>query len=228
MTLRSGRAAFLFTLAVFLVLLAGCEEKARPVEVLIGGEAGAGVFWRAAKDQSPAVLLISETGSVRENWQSLAIELHGAGFGVLVMDLREQAGLGSEDILRDVRAGFAFLRLQERVDAARIGFAGAGISADAALVVAAEDPLVQTVVLLSPKLQLPGLFPDVVMKEYGHRPLLIVTGGDDEASSRAGAGIAKLSLGEAVVKSYPGPARGTGLLGAGAARDVVAFLRSNL
>ncbi len=226
MTRRFRSAWCLFPLLVLLLLAVACE-KPLPVQITVGEETTSGIFWPTGKNQSPAVLLIRPDGGAEEDWQSLATKLHKAGLSVLTFDLREQGRRDRKEAVRDVRAAFAFLRLQRGVDAARIGMVGAGMSADAAFLVAAEDPLVQTAVLLAPELQWKVPSIESVLQDYGHRPLLILTSEGDGASIETVTIALQQAMGEPVLKPYAGQAGGASLVRAGQS-DVVSFLRSNL
>ena len=226
MTRRFRSAWGLFPLLALLLLTAACE-KPLPVQISVGDGTTSGIFWPAGKDQSPAVLLIRPEEGADEDWQSLATKLHKAGLSVLTFDLREQGRLGRTEAVRDVRAAFAFLRLQKGVDAARIGMVGVGKSADAAFLFAAEDPLVQTAVLLAPELQWKVPSIESVLKDYGHRPLMVLTAEGDGASIETVTQALQQAMGEPVLKPYPGRAGGASLVRAGQS-DVVSFLRSNL
>ena len=229
MTRRFRSAWGLFPLLVLLLLTAACE-KPLPVQIAAGNENISGIFWPTGKDLSPAVLLIRPEGGAEEDWQSLATKLHKAGLSVLTFDLREQGRLGSlgrAEAVRDVRAAFAFLRLQKGVDAARIGMVGAGRSADAAFLFAAEDPLVQTAVLLAPEWQWKVPSIESVLKDYGHRPLLVLTAEGDGASIETVTKALQQAMGEPVLKPYAGKTSVSSLLRVGQS-DVVSFLRSNL
>lgn len=226
MTPRFRSVLPLAPLLVFLLLTSACE-KSLPVQITVGDETTSGVFWPTGKDQSPAVLLIRPEGGAEEDWQSLATKLHKAGLSVLTFDLREQGRLGRAEAVRDVRAAFAFLRLQKGVDAARIGMVGVGMSADAAFLFAAEDPLVQTAVLLAPELQWKVPSIESVLKDYGHRPLLVLTAEGNGASIETVTKALQQAMGEPVLKPYAGTTGVSSLLRAGQS-DVVSFLRSNL
>lgn len=226
MTRRFRSAWGLFPLLGLLLLTVACE-KPLPVQISVGDGELMGIFWHTGKDLSPAVLLIRPEGGAEEDWQSLATKLHKAGLSVLTFDLREQGRLGRAEAVRDVRAAFAFLRLQKGVDAARIGMVGAGMSADAAFLFAAEDPLVQTAVLLAPEWQWKVPSIESVLKDYGHRPLLVLTAEGDGASIETVTKALQQAMGEPVLKPYAGKAGVSSLLRAGQS-DVVSFLQTNL
>ncbi|MFP2899268.1 alpha/beta hydrolase [Corallococcus sp. 4LFB] len=82
--------------------------------------------------------------------------LRDAGYGVLLFDLRAHGQSGGETSTwgdkerQDVRAALAYVRAQPDVDPARVGALGFSIGSAAVAEVAAEDPQVAAVVLLSP------------------------------------------------------------------------------
>ncbi|WP_244219805.1 alpha/beta hydrolase [Corallococcus interemptor] len=82
--------------------------------------------------------------------------LHDGGHGVLLFDLRAHGQSGGETSTwgdkerQDVRAALAYVRAQPDVDPARVGALGFSIGSAAVAEVAAKDPQVAAVVLLSP------------------------------------------------------------------------------
>ncbi|MBZ4376994.1 alpha/beta fold hydrolase [Corallococcus sp. AS-1-6] len=82
--------------------------------------------------------------------------LRDAGYGVLLFDLRAHGQSGGETSTwgdkerQDVRAALAYVRAQPDVDPARVGALGFSIGSAAVAEVAAKDPQVAAVVLLSP------------------------------------------------------------------------------
>ncbi|RKH61544.1 alpha/beta hydrolase [Corallococcus aberystwythensis] len=82
--------------------------------------------------------------------------LRDAGYGVLLFDLRAHGQSGGETSTwgdkerQDVRAALAYVRAQPDVDSARVGALGFSIGSAAVAEVAAKDPQVAAVVLLSP------------------------------------------------------------------------------
>ncbi|NOK19368.1 alpha/beta hydrolase [Corallococcus carmarthensis] len=82
--------------------------------------------------------------------------LRDGGYGVLLFDLRAHGQSGGETSTwgdkerQDVRAALAYVRAQPDVDPARVGALGFSIGSAAVAEVAAKDPQVAAVVLLSP------------------------------------------------------------------------------
>ncbi|MGH9814395.1 MAG: hypothetical protein ACRD4T_14785, partial [Candidatus Acidiferrales bacterium] len=96
------------------------------------------------------------------------------GYGVLALEL--SAGENASD---ELRAAFEWMRLQKKVDAARIGIVAADQAANPALDFAAREPLVRLVVLLSPGLESSDKDTLAPPHAYGFRPILLAA--TDEA-----------------------------------------------
>lgn len=222
-------APLLIGLLLLCLLAPGCDEP-RPVQVPLGSEQLAGLFWQPPEAVAPGVLLLPMLGHSKEEWIPFATRLRQEGYGVLALDLRQQGRTDRERLLADARAGFIFLREQKKVDAARIGLIGASIGANAALNFAAEEPLARLVVLLSPGLNYRGVTTEPALRDYGARELLLVAAEEDLSSAAAVRRLADAAQAEAVVKLYPGKAHGTDLLGVGlpVADDILAFLQAHL
>lgn len=219
----------LTALLALAVLGAGCDDP-QTVQIPLGTEQLSAIYWEPSKRLSPGVVLLPMLGGSKEDWQQAAARLHKEGFGVLALDLREQGRTDRERLVADVRAGFAFMREQKKVDAARIGLIGASIGANAALNFAAAEPLVRTAVLVSPGLDYRGVLTEPALRDYGVRPLLLLAAEEDLASAGAVRRLADETQSDAVVKIYPGNAHGTDLIEAyePALDDIVAFLHANL
>lgn len=220
---------WLAALILVSVLTAGCDEPRR-VQVGVDSEALPGLYWDPPKENAPALLLLPMLGHQKEDWIPLAEQLRGEGYGVLALDLREGGRGSREQLIADVRAGFTFLREQKKVDAMRIGLIGASIGANAALLYAAQEPLVRLAVLFSPGLNYRGLATEPALRDYGARPLLLLASKEDLPSATAVRRLAAAAQGEAVAKLYPGTAHGTDLLATGLAlaQELLPFLQAHL
>ncbi|MGH9805475.1 MAG: alpha/beta hydrolase [Candidatus Acidiferrales bacterium] len=216
-------------LAALALAASGCDGP-REVQVPLGSEALAGIYWEPRHRMSPAVLLLPMLGHGKEEWLPLATRLRAEGYGVLALDLREGGRTDRERLLADARAGFSFLREQKKVDAARIGVAGASLGANTALNFAAAEPMVRVAVLLSPGLNHLGVTTEPALRDFGARPLLLAGAEEDLSSAGAVRRLAELAQGDTVVKLYAGGAHGTDLLTAvpPAVEDVLAFLQAHL
>lgn len=225
-------AALILPLASLLLVSLATSACGTPrvVDIRVEGEHLAGLYWEPPRRLAPAVLFLPMQGRGKEEWVPLATRLRQEGYGVLALDLREQGRTSREQLLADVAAGFAFLREQKKVDAARIGLIGADLGANVALDFAAAEPLVRLAVLLSPGQNYRGVAAEPALRDYGGRPLLLVAAEEDVSSAQAVRRLAEAAQGEAVAKLYPGAAHGTDLLGVGLplGEELLAFLRPHL
>lgn len=200
------------------------------MQLPLGSEQLAGLYWEPPQPHAPGVLLLPMLGHSKEDWIPLATRLSQEGYGVLALDLRQQGRTDRERLLADARAGFNFLREQKKIDAARIGLIGASIGANAALNFAAREPLARLVVLLSPGLNYRGVVTEPALRDYGARALMLAAAQEDLSSAPAVRRLADAAQAEPVVKLYPGGAHGTDLLEVGlpVSDDIVAFLQAYL
>ncbi|ABF90905.1 conserved hypothetical protein [Myxococcus xanthus DK 1622] len=112
--------------------------------------------WYVPSRNRAAVVLAHGLSQTRADLLPEARILRAAGYGVLLFDLRahgeSEGGFSTWGDLerRDVRAALDFVRAQPDVDPERVGALGFSIGSAAVAEVAAEDPAVRAVVLLSP------------------------------------------------------------------------------
>ena len=95
-------------------------------------------------------------------------------------------------MMADVKAARAFLATRREVVPNRIGIAGASIGANLAILFAAGDPTVRSLVLLSPGIDYRGLRPEAAMKKYGDRPALLVASQEDNYSTNSARQLAQV------------------------------------
>ena len=206
-------------LILFSLLAAGCDAP-RPVQLLVGDQQLAALYWEPPRRLSPAVLLLPAEGGKKEDWLPLATRLRKEGYGVLALDWSRHEPADREAWLADVYAGFAFLRAQKKVDAARIGLVGAERGASVALDFAAREPLARLVVLGSPGLNDFDAVRDS-LRDYGARPLLLLAVEEHTAAADAARRLAAAAQGEAVVMRLPATESERGA-------EILAFLRPRL
>ena len=137
----------------------------------------------------PGIVLLHMQTRTREDWQGLAPRLAEAGFSALAVDLRGHgasepppAGSAHDDWRRmvlDVKAARTFLAGRPDVVQGRVGLAGASISANLAIVYAAADPTVRSVVALSAGLDYRGLRTEGLLAKPGKRAVLLVASDED-------------------------------------------------
>ncbi len=190
-----------------------------------------GTFYESMKANSPAVLLLHQWGSNRKSYDEFARRLQAKGFGVLTIDGR---GFGESTktsdgktlspsrtdetvkaMKSDVDNAFQFLAKQKNVDAARVGIVGASYGSSLAMIYAAENKDVKSVVLLSPGINYFGNMPtETAVKNYGARPLLLVAADDDKESAETVKKLKSLSGENCETQIYGRGGHGTGLFAA--------------
>ena len=150
----------------------------------------AATYYEAPHRAAPGIILIHMLTRSKEDWQDLAPRLVDAGFGVLALDLRGHGGSGGggrtadgridvSGMVLDVKAARAFFNGRPETAAGRLAIVGASVGANLALLVAADDPAVRSLVLLSPGLDYQGLRTEAPVRKYADRPALLVAGVDD-------------------------------------------------
>jgi dienelactone hydrolase len=189
---------------------------------------------------APAVILVHMLHKSRRDWDAVASRLASEGIGALALDLRghgESSGTLPEGeaadysvLVRDVTAARKYLSSRGDVQPSRMGIAGASIGANLAVLEAATDPGVTSLVLLSPTIDYRGLRIDAAMKKYAARPALLVASDDDAYASRSVKELQKAGGGvrEALILNHAG--HGTVMLGQDAdlARTLVDWFRRTL
>jgi dienelactone hydrolase len=171
----------------------------------------------------PGLILLHMQTRSREDWQPLAGRLAEAGFAVLAIDLRGHgasdpppAGADPQDLSRmllDVKAARAFLASRPDVAQGRVGIAGASIGANLALVYAATDPTVRSLVLLSPGLEYRGLRTEAPMAKLGRCAVMFVASDEDSYAVNSARKLAKQEGGARDVRVLSGAGHGTAMLG---------------
>ncbi len=183
--------------ATLLVLAAGQVLAASTQEVLFhtdDGVAMAGSLYLPGRP-GPGIVLVHALSRTREDWGAVAARLADAGFVVLAIDLRGHGASGPlpdgtslEDLTKmmaDVKAARAFLASRREAVPGRVGFAGASIGANLAILMGGIDPTVRSLALLSPGIDYRGLRPEAAMKKYGERPALIVASQEDNYATNS-------------------------------------------
>jgi pimeloyl-ACP methyl ester carboxylesterase len=123
------------------------------------------------RKRHPAIVLVHDFGTSRQQVLPLVAPLHDAGYVVLAINLRGRgpsASVGSTFGLnesQDVRAAVELLRRRKFVDADAIGVLGIGTGATAALLAAEHDPKIASLVLDHPVRH----FQDILQDRLGPR-----------------------------------------------------------
>lgn len=179
-----------------------------------------------APDSARGVVLVHMLGRDAGDWVSLSARLVKAGMTTVAPDLRghgRSARAGQEladadypAMAHDVRAAVAWLRAQGVTE---ISCVGASIGANLCLSVAAEDPQLVNVVMLSPGLNYKGVVSPPALKAYGNRPLLLVASEEDAPAAHASTLLSERALGQVYYELYNGAGHGTRMLNREAALE---------
>lgn len=185
------------------------------------GVAIAGTLFLPGKS-GPGILLLHALSGTREDWRATANRLADAGFVVLAIDLRGHGASGAfpdgsdaGDLTRmmgDVRGARAFLASRREVAPNRIGIAGASIGANLAILLAANDPTVRSLVLLSPGIDYRGLRPEAALRKYADRPAMILASQEDNYAANSARQLAGSGPGIRDLRILNGAGHGTNIL----------------
>lgn len=145
------------------------------------------------------LILLHGEGSSAAAWDTVRERLAGHGYQVMALDLRgcgtskgtaDEAGWAHSP--EDVAAGITWLKAHGANKIALLGAEGGGV---VAIQSAVDQPLVDSVIVLSPRLSAPGLKVSAALQAYGAHPLLIVTGTTDTIGVRAASALEPRALG---------------------------------
>jgi dienelactone hydrolase len=209
---------------VLLVLFGGGARAATTQDVSFktaDGVAIAGTLFLPGRP-APGIILIPALSRTREDWRGVATRLADAGFVALAIDLRGHGASGPlpegtdlHELTRmnaDVKAARAFLASRREVEPDRIGVAGASIGANLAVLLAANDLTVRSLVLLSPGIDYRGLRPEAALKKYGSRPVMLVASQEDNYSANSARQLAGSGPGDRDLRLLTGAGHGTNML----------------
>ena len=181
------------------------------------GHSIAATWYEPAYRPAPAVVLVHMLTRSRRDWESVALRLASEGIGALTIDLRghgdSPGATGDLAAMRlDVDAAKRHLAVRPDVVHSRIGLAGASLGANLAVLAAADDPLVKSLVLLSPSLDYRGVRIEAALRKYGKRPAFLVASKEDAYARRTVGDLAKGSGAIREVLMLDGAGHGTGML----------------
>ena len=194
---RAGLALVGLLLAADGVLAAGQPVQLRASD---GVTIAATVY--PANGSASAVVLVHMFTRTRDDWRAFAERLQETGLTALAIDLRGHGASGGvatpvPAMALDVQAGIDFLAAQAGVRG--IAVVGASLGASAAILAAADSPLVRGVALLSPSTDYRGVRIDAALRKYGGRPMMLIASTDDPLAARTVRGL--------VTATPPVPAR---------------------
>lgn len=164
---------------------------------------------------APAVVLVHMLTRTRLDWAPVAERLQDAGFAALSLDLRGHGQSGGDidaggdlsPMQRDVAAALAFLKSR---GVKRIGIAGASLGANLAALIAATDPTVRSLALLSASTDYRGLRIEAALRNVDC-PVLLVAGSNDPYALRSAVALAATG-GRREIVTLPDAGHGTTML----------------
>jgi dienelactone hydrolase len=175
-----------------------------------------GYIVEAAAHPSAAVVLVPMLGRPKDDWQAVAQRLADANITALAIDLpAEYLPADPKEAAawpRDVVAAVSYLASRGDVRPGAIGVAGASLGASVAVLAAAGDPRVRSVVLLSPSLDYRGVRIENAVRQLGGRPALFIASPRDAYAARSARELAQGGPGTRELRWSDAPAHGTVLL----------------
>jgi pimeloyl-ACP methyl ester carboxylesterase len=132
------------------------------------------------------VVLVHMAGRSGDDWKFVAEKLGRGGLSTVSIDLRGHGASATSDepltetdyaaMEGDVEAAIAWLR---ESGTTAVACAGASLGANLCVRVAARDPKIVNLVMLSPALKKNGLTTAAAMSAYGDRPVLLVASAEE-------------------------------------------------
>lgn len=163
------------------------------------------------------VLLLHDQGRTSNDWRLFIDKLESKGYRVLAVDLRGHGESASiletepdwANMNADVSAAVAHLR---KAGSKQVSVVGAGLGANLAMDMAANDAEINTVVLLSPGLNIRGYKPSGTIAGFGERPILLAAAKEDRRASSTVKYLEKQTKGPTRAMLLDGTSKGTNLL----------------
>jgi len=163
----------------------------------------------------PAVMLLHMNGGKRLDWEPFARQLAEAGYAALTVDMRGHGDTGGQKdwelAADDLQRFWSTMAGREDVDETRTAVAGASIGANMSLVTGANEPAVQTVIMLSPGLDYFGVTTDDRIVEFGQRPSLIVASEEDREAAVSSEKLHELAPEQSELIMYQSAGHGTNM-----------------
>lgn len=202
------------------VILCGRAAGAAADTVTIRTEDGAtlvATLHLPGRQPAPGVVLVHMQGRTRRDWEGFASRLASAGFVALAIDLRgygESPGApaGPTTGVADVRASVRYLLGRRDIVNGAIGIAGGSMGANLALVAAGAEPVVRSLALLSPGMDILGVRIEPALRDYTLRPILLLASRDDHYAVRSCGVIVGQGSGIREFQMVEGTAHGTVML----------------
>jgi dienelactone hydrolase len=147
-----------------------------------------GFLMESSRPPSAAVVLVGMLGRSKDDWEPVAQRLEEANMTALAIDLPQSSLPDTAEALaswhRDILACVRYLSVRSDIRADAIGAAGASLGANLAVVAAAADPRIRSLVLISPSLDYRGVRIESALRQYGSRPALLIASSRDPYAAR--------------------------------------------
>lgn len=163
----------------------------------------------------PAIILLHMNGGDRSDWADFAGQLAENGYAAMTVDMRGHGDTGGQrdwdKTESDLNQVWAYLAGREDVDAQHIAAAGASIGANMSVVLAVNEPSLNTMILLSPGEDYFGVTTDDRIQEYGDRPVLFVASQEDTVAADSSRDLHELAKGTVELIMFDGAGHGTNM-----------------
>lgn len=212
------RVFVMMSILLLLTSTLSAQQPALPTPLTVEIAANDGLTlvgdYYAQAEAAPAVLLLHMLGSQRGAWQPILVDLYGAGYAVLAVDLRGHGDSGgAQDWVlaeADVQTWLDWLREQDTVRDEALAIVGASIGGNLALLGCANDAACVTAVALSPGLDYRGVAPEnAVVEGLAERSALLVAAQGDGYSADSVKQMAAAARGEIGLRLFSGSRHGT-------------------
>ncbi len=177
-----------------------------------------GSLFLPGKAPAPGVVLLPMGSRNRHDWDATAEALARAGIAALAIDFRPAYSAASGDagnlmdLMRDAEAARAYLGARPEIAPGSIGLLGASLGANVAAIVAANDPSLRSLALLSASVDYRGLRIEQAWRKYGRRPALLVVSSEDPYSLRSARALVLAGDGQHELRVLSGAGHGTVML----------------
>lgn len=199
--------------------------------VSIPGEGGLlqNGLYMAGKEKGNLVIFLHMDGRSLEDWRTFGERLNRSGFHVLLLDLRGHGGSTKltggktltyeqlepaqyELMIKDVAAAVTFMRTRANINPDMVALVGASVGANLAARVAADDPRIANLVLLSPGLEYKGIAIEDAVQRYAERPMFLAVSREDNFSAKSSLVLDSVARGKKALRVYTGAGHGTRML----------------
>lgn len=154
------------------------------------------ILRQSTAKQEPVFVFINDYSEKKEKWNPLLQIVMSRNFSVVTYNLREFLDFSRGDrrldnndydyrpayFLRDLDKMLVFLDINYNIKANQLVLIGAGLGANIALKYATGDKNIKSVILISPKKEYKRISTQASIRNYGNRPIMLVTSMNDKES----------------------------------------------